>query len=281
MSKKYLAFALTSFISLFALQSVRSQSIIVTPVNSNEGSVLANAIVGEGIVVSNLLYTGLNGQAGTFTGGTSAGLGFNSGIILTTGLASSASSGVTTNASQAWAAAGSAALTTLLGDTTFDANILKFDFTVGDGSAGQSVFFNFIFASEEYPEYVNQYNDAFAIFFNGNNVANNVARLPGTSIPVTINNVNSGMNPGFYVSNENNNIGVVYDGLTTNIQVSLFNLAAGPQTIEFAIADGVDDGFDSAVLIQAGSLSGVPEPSALSLLAVGLGVVLRRRRRTV
>jgi len=32
---------------------------------------------------------------------------------------------------------------------------------------------------------------------------------------------------------------------------------------------------------EANSFSGIPEPSALSLLVVGLGVVLRRRRRTV
>jgi probable HAF family extracellular repeat protein len=40
-------------------------------------------------------------------------------------------------------------------------------------------------------------------------------------------------------------------------------------------ANGTKNGSSSALFIT------IPEPSALSLLAVGLGVVLRRRRRTV
>ena len=255
-------------------------SIAVSPVDTNGGSALANAILDAGVTATNVRYTGANSQAGTFTGGTAAGLGFDAGIILTTGSAGNAGWPVLSHASTNLGSAGHAPLTTLAGRTTYDANVLTFDFVVGDGAAGKNVFFNFIFASEEYvgpdPEDIFGLNDAFAIYLNGVNVA----MLPGTTTAVSVDNVNPTANEGFYVANPGGP-GVVYDGFTTNIQVSLLALAAGPQTIEFAIADVGDGTYDSAVLIQAGSLSGVPEPSTLSLLAVGLGVVLRRRRRTV
>ncbi len=54
---------------------------------------------------------------------------------------------------------------------------------------GNQVRFSYVFASEEYNEYVgSEYNDLFAFFVGGTNYA----VLPGTSTPVAINNVNCG-----------------------------------------------------------------------------------------
>ncbi|MBK7297043.1 MAG: choice-of-anchor L domain-containing protein [Flavobacteriales bacterium] len=63
------------------------------------------------------------------------------------------------------------------------------------------VSFNFVFASEEYPGYVcGTVNDAFGFFISGpgitgpfSNGAANIALIPGTTVPVTINSVNSGV----------------------------------------------------------------------------------------
>src|SRR5689334_16737511 len=60
---------------------------------------LANAILGPGITLNSASYTGGSGAAGTFSGGSSIPLGFNNGIVLTTGLAATAGSGVNSSAS--------------------------------------------------------------------------------------------------------------------------------------------------------------------------------------
>ena len=51
----------------------------------------------------------------------------------------------------------------------------------------------FVFGSEEYPEFVNSYNDAFAFFISGPGMPQqNIALLPNSNTPVTISNVNNG-----------------------------------------------------------------------------------------
>ena len=54
---------------------------------------------------------------------------------------------------------GDADLTTLAGVSTFDASVLEFDFV----PAGNTVSFNYVFSSDEYPEFANSsFNDTFA-----------------------------------------------------------------------------------------------------------------------
>ena len=59
--------------------------------------------------------------------------------------------------------------------------------------------FNYVFASEEYPEWVcSTYNDVFAFYLTGvdpvtfTSTSKNVAIIPNTVLPVTINNLNGG-----------------------------------------------------------------------------------------
>jgi hypothetical protein len=63
-----------------------------------------------------------------------------------------------------------------------------------------------------------------------------------------------------------------------DLQINLGSL--GMHTITFGVRDAVDGGVDSALLIDKVTVSLVPEPTALSLMALGLGVfgVGRRRR---
>ena len=53
--------------------------------SSNDGQVLANTIAGANIDISNVAYNGADVASGTFTDGSSAGIGIDEGIILTTG----------------------------------------------------------------------------------------------------------------------------------------------------------------------------------------------------
>ncbi len=109
---------------------------------------------------------------------------------------------------------------------------LEFDFV----SISGDVQFEYIFASEEYPEYVcSNYNDVFGFFVTGmhpvtgDNATWNIALIPGSTLPVTINSLNPGVSGGggsctgpneslayssFYCSVPSGSAGMQYDGFT-------------------------------------------------------------------
>jgi Subtilase family/Divergent InlB B-repeat domain/Right handed beta helix region len=229
---------------------------------TNDANVLASTILGPGInVVGQPQYIGANAASGTFAGGLAAGIGIESGIILTTGDANNAlppnnSDGASTDNNLP----GDPDLNALLSDVnTYDAAVLEFTFT----TSGGDLFFNFVFASEEYNEFVNtQYNDVFGFFLDGVNIA----LIPGTTTPVAINNVNGGnpfgtnaSNPNLFHNNDLSDGGpfyaIQYDGFTNVFTAQALKVGSGTHTIKLAIADTADHALDSAVFIQAGSFS--------------------------
>jgi hypothetical protein len=278
MAMKKLSLVLVALL-LVGVQSAFA-GLLVTP--TNDASTLTNTILGSGItaVPGSPLYTGAAGASGTFTGGVSAGIGIDSGIILTSGGANLApgpnnSDSATVNNGLP----GTPALTALSGYQTYDATILKFTFT----STSQNLFFNYVFASEEYNEYANSsVNDVFGFFLDGNNIA----LIPGTSTPVSVNTVNGGnpfgtnaQNSAFFINNDTSDGGasfdIQYDGFTQVFTAQALGLGPGEHTIELAISDAGDSILDSAVFIQAGSFSDkpidpVPEPATMILLGAGL-----------
>ena len=150
------------------LAPAATAAISTNDMNSLTASDLANALVGSGVSVSNATFSGSNVAGGTFAGGASA-IGFESGIILSSGAVASVpgpNGSDSTTASNG--VAGDADLTALAGFATLDAAILEFDFVPNAGT----VTFQYVFASEEYNEYVNsQFNDVFGFFVNGTNCA--------------------------------------------------------------------------------------------------------------
>ena len=273
MLKKLLAGAVTLFCA------VSANAITVTP--SSDATALASAIGGSGISISGATLTGASGASGTFTDGIASGIGMESGIILSSG---SAASVVGPNSSTATTTAngtpGDADLTALSGFSTFDANILSFDFEF-DGGVGGDLYFNFVFGSEEYLEWVDSsFNDVFAFYLDGVNVAT----LPGGD-PITINNVNNGDNPELFNDNTGGAFDNEMDGFTTVLSVEALGLSAGVHTMSFAIADAGDSILDSWVMIQADSFSNtpttneVPLPAALPMFLFGLASLLGMRRR--
>ncbi|MBB3169055.1 choice-of-anchor L family PEP-CTERM protein [Simiduia aestuariiviva] len=254
-----------------------AQALVVTP--ESDANLLANNIAGSGITISNVNYIGASGASGLFTDGLSSGLGFDTGVLLTTGSAAGAvGPNNVSNYSVNNSMAGDSDLDSLSGVTTNDATSLSFDFEF-DGGSGGDIFFNFIFASEEYNEYVGStYNDVFGLFVNGTNIA----LLPDTT-PVTINNVNNTSNAAYFNDNAAGTHNIQYDGFTKSLSVSMKGLSAGLHTMKFAIADGTDFAWDSGIFIQAGSFSDtptdVPEPAPMLLLSLGLiGLGFARKR---
>ncbi|MEZ6115309.1 MAG: choice-of-anchor L domain-containing protein [Pirellulaceae bacterium] len=121
-----------------------------------------------------------------------------------------------------------------------------------------TVSFEYVFASEEYNEYVNSsFNDVFGFFLNGSNIA----LLPGTSTPVTINNVNGGTNSSYFKNNDPSDFGIPtpygteYDGFTQVLEAVAVDLQPGVvHHLKIAIADASDSALDSAVFLRGQSL---------------------------
>jgi len=147
------------------------------------------------------------------------------------------------------------------GKKTFDACVLEMDIV----PTADTLSFNYVFGSEEYDEFVGtEFNDVFAFFITGEGITGekNLAVVPGTDIPVSVNTINNGANgsqgrnssnPGYYVSNVSGNIAIEYDGLTKLMEIRQPVKAYQTYHIKLAIADAADNSYDSGVLIEGKS----------------------------
>lgn len=163
------------FFCFFSVLSIAQLNI--TP--QTTANALAQSLVGTGITISNVTFTGNPLMAGYFRAQNNAGLGIDTGIVLTNGRAKTTGGNTGVNddagqlASTGWSLAGDANLATAISSPVgdlHDACILEFDFV----PLGDSIKFNYVFSSEEYtPAFAcpdlsgGGYNDAFAFFYFG------------------------------------------------------------------------------------------------------------------
>jgi hypothetical protein len=235
---------------------------------------LAQALVGSGVTISNVTYTGAPIAAGTFKGGASI-IGFDSGIVLSSGAVPNVI-GPNCAPNITWInnTAGDADLTAIIGQNTNDAAVLEFDFN----PSSPTIRFQYVFASDEYQEFVFDFNDVFAFFVNGRNVA----LIPQTNTIVSINNVNNGstdpanvtippVNPSFYLNNDfqfptTAPFNTEMDGMTVVLTATSMVNPGATNHIKLAIADAIDSVYDSNVFIKGGSLSS----TVVSLSPTGL-----------
>lgn len=165
----------------------------------NEEYLVKEVLLGGGVKVGNIKFTGERHAFGKFTDDSQT-IGIEEGIILTTGHVRFCP-GPNDSANKGWASGnqGDEDLNNYTTGFTYDAAVLEFDFI----TSAENLEFNYVFASEEYLEYVgSKFNDVFGFFISGPGVSKiNIANLPNTGIPITINNVNHLYNSQFYINN--------------------------------------------------------------------------------
>jgi gliding motility-associated-like protein len=222
---------------------------------------MAEALVGEGVTISGVELDCPDGAYGFFEC-VDCNVGIGNGVILTSGAIDQAvGPNNSSGAGAANSAPGDSDLEDYIDDPTNDACILEFDITV----TSDTLSFNYVFGSEEYLEYVFSFNDGFAFFISGPGIVGteNLALVPGTSDPVTIDNVNTTVNPEYYVDNgtgfeapySTDDYYIQYDGFTTVLTAKRNVIPCETYHLKMVVADALDYVLDSGVFIEAGSLS--------------------------
>lgn len=229
---------------------------------------ITDVFLGDCLEASNITFTGATGAIGSFTNGAS--IGIEEGIILTSGSAVAAEGPNNSGSSTLDNTGGSSILLeNMTGETTYDAAIFTFDFV----ASTTSVAFTYVFASEEYPEFVCLFNDAFGFFVSGPGYAadTNIALVPGTSDFVSIDNVNNNgagcppYYPAYYVDNAGGTT-CQYDGYTVPLAAVINTVPCETYQITIAVADIGDPLYDSAVFLKAQSFDAGVD---IGLAAVG------------
>lgn len=278
-----------------AIDDQVEQAGVISTNNSFSTQVLVEEVFvgGNCYEVDNISSAGNSESRGTFSNGGSS-ISIEDGIIISTGKISNASG--PNNASGE-----STKFTLLPGDDPdlaaitsgdlYDISIIEFDFTPSADYAQ----FEYVFASEEYCEYVgSQFNDVFGFFISGpgingpfTNNAENIAVLPGGSTAVAINNVNHVLNTNYYKGNipkwspqlsdvdcENHPISgppsildCEFDGYTTVLTAGISVIPCQTYHIKLVIADVADAIYDSAVFLKGNSFN---SGNSVAVQAVGV-----------
>lgn len=260
----------TAFAGLFftlALSFSATAQLSVSS-SSNAGA-LAAKLVGPGVTITNASLNCPTGAAGTFIAGPGVNeVGVREGVLLTTGNVSiAAHSNHVGNATVNNNAPGNPVLTGLIPTyVTYDACTLEFDLE----AIGNSVSFEYVFASEEYEEYYcTQFNDVFGFFVSGPNPGGgtytdkNIAIVPGTAnTPVSINNVGPsscmGIDNHALYQNMSGATTLQYDGKTKVLQAKLDLKPCKKYRFKLGIADAGDHILDSGIFLREGSFVSTP-----------------------
>jgi hypothetical protein len=265
-------------ITLMIALALSANGFALSTLDLSQGTTPANLVANfidtstSNITYSNIKYTGANSAAGLFTDGIVDGLGIEKGIILSTGRISNAVGPNKCYKTTAVQDQEGDANLDAFGSPTHDAAVLEFDFV----PEGDLLEFNYVFASEEYIEWVgSKFNDVFGFFLDGENIA----LIPNTKTPVAINSIHSTpwgyeANPELYRDNNYpfpwdidayntkpcqpgsaTSFKTEFDGFTTVLRVSASVTPNQSHHLKLVIADRGDYSLDSAVFLQGRSFT--------------------------
>lgn len=241
------------------------------------------------VQIKNVRYRGRHRAIGEFWNGSSI-FQMSHGIVLSTGIAQTAEgnnndkgkTGVNRRKGQQ-------VFETVTNEKLYDAAVLQFDFYPNSNY----ISFNFVFASEDYPEFIaSGYNDVLAFILtlpSGERI--NLATLPNSQELVSVASINPIINPQYYINNSEqeippisspidtfletnstnkmllrrswntqkastskSNYPIQFDGFTKVLKAQCSVFPNQKYRLQIAIADNGNSIFDSAVFIEMESL---------------------------
>ena len=264
---KLSGFLLIGILMAFCQRSNAQLTVNTAPTPTQ---LVQNILLGTGVSVANITFSGDPAQKGSFNcaGPCNTTIGIGSGVMLTSGSLSNAIGPNNSTGAGTDTPAGSDIDLNGLnpgGSGAQDAAVLQFDFT----PATDSVRFRYVWASEEYSDYVNSNcNDFFGFFVNGPGITGkkNIALVPNSTTAISINTVNNGWAAGgtspngpctncAYFRDNHGSASVQYDGLTTVLTAGTAVCPCETYHIKLAVQDFCDGAFDSGVFLEANSFS--------------------------
>lgn len=249
----------------------------------NIDSIVQHLFASPNVQISNISFkgfsVGVNGDIKDigFFNSINSTVGVDSGIVLTSGLLDppyGLGQASINGANYFKPTQGDSLLNTLINyptDFTSGAAVLEFDFVPN----GDSIKFEYVFASDEYPQQLCiDDNDVFAFFISGAGISGvkNIALVPNTNLPVCINSINdtsivsyaynvpncySVSNSQYYV-NHINDTNFIFNGSTTVLTASEKTIPCQTYHLKFAIAEVGSLADNSAVFLKANSFNSEP-----------------------
>ncbi|MCC6413968.1 MAG: choice-of-anchor L domain-containing protein [Saprospiraceae bacterium] len=255
-----------SWLEKFQEKAERAMNLTTTGNLTADSLIKGTLIGGDCFEVSGITSAGNVASRGIFSNG-GASIDIAEGLVLCTGnvnvlpgpnMSPNINGGFATNTVE------DADLSSIIGGNQFDLAKIEFDFV----PTSDMIQFDYVFGSEEYCEYVgSQYNDVFGFFISGPGISGsqNIALIPGTNAPITINAVNHVSNNTYYVNNNNFNPcqgqpvkAVAFnqlDGWTVRLTAMAQVIPCETYHIKLAIADVADAIYSSAVFLKANSFN--------------------------
>ena len=281
---------ITTIVMFNSLSTIAQLQVLQSGQNSNPDNLVRNVLLGEGVKIISVNYFGdSTTQVGYFTDINGTIIGLDSGIVMSTGNLIEIDPSFTNQPHPAVDVFDSDLLTVAnqvfnilaisnVVDTVRHSSVIEFEFV----PESDSIEFNYVFGSQEYPNYnvnppsggfINQeFNDVFGFFISGPGItgsfsspsqypngAQNIAFVPGTSpqIPITVSSIHNGdavitpLNQQYFQATNPNAVGM--NGRTVTMTAKLLLTACDTFHIKLAIADGEDILLNSYVFLEAKS----------------------------
>ncbi|MBK9758748.1 MAG: choice-of-anchor L domain-containing protein [Flavobacteriales bacterium] len=256
-----------------------SAQVTAWPVG-NIPQAIADHLNGPNVIISNVISQVIDPLQVGFFNDSTASIGLDSGIVISTGVCYGV---IGPNNIPNMTLGGGffntdpdlAFMSLLYANVIGDPAIIQMDLV----PAGDTLQVQFVFGSEEYDEYAcSDKDDRMGMFLSGpglagpfSNGAINMALLPVSGLPVTVNTLNRGfagssgsfglcaMNPGweqdtiYYINNDFGS-GTQLDGYTVVLRASAVVVPGALYHLKIAIADVNDANFDSAIFLPEGAI---------------------------
>lgn len=245
--------------ALFAAFSLNAVAESVSPKDDTNVTLqdLIDELKGDGVTVTNPVFTGFNAQAGLFSGYSFLfGSNINDGVVISTGTVANVVDSTNTIDNSTSGFGGGSVDDVDLGNNIYDPVKLTFDVVPEENT----LIIDYVFGSEEYNEWVDTvYNDHIRVLVGGSNCA-----LTADGNEVSINTVNNGSNSFLYTDNDPSDLGspapfgTQMDGFTAKVSCRFTVTPLVPVNVVIGMSDDGDASFDSWTFFKAQSLRSEP-----------------------